>query len=287
MGYLHIQNLYSNQEILMFRECYALEKLHGTSAHIAWKDGNVRFFSGGAKHEQFVQLFDEADLTAKFLDLGYTNVVIYGEAYGGKMQGMSGTYGKELKFIVFDIQIEHSWLAVPQMYDLAHGHFGLEVVDWVRIPTTLEAIDAERDRPSVQAVRNGCGEKPREGVVLRPLIELKKNNGERIISKHKGDAFKETATKRAVTDPDKLKVLSDAKEVAEEWVTEMRMSHVLDRLGNPGIEGTKDVILAMIEDVTREGAGEIVPSKAVNKAIGAKTAQMFKARIQASLKNNP
>ena len=29
MGYQHIDNLYKNQSILMFRECYALEKIHG------------------------------------------------------------------------------------------------------------------------------------------------------------------------------------------------------------------------------------------------------------------
>ena len=36
MGYLHIENLYKNQTVLMFKELYALEKLHGTSAHIRW-----------------------------------------------------------------------------------------------------------------------------------------------------------------------------------------------------------------------------------------------------------
>lgn len=28
MGYLHIDNLYKAQEILLFRTCYALEKIH-------------------------------------------------------------------------------------------------------------------------------------------------------------------------------------------------------------------------------------------------------------------
>lgn len=35
MGYLHIDNLYKNRDILLFRECWALEKVHGTSAHYA------------------------------------------------------------------------------------------------------------------------------------------------------------------------------------------------------------------------------------------------------------
>lgn len=40
MSYMHIDNLYKSQTLLMFRECYALEKIHGTSAHVMWKDGH-------------------------------------------------------------------------------------------------------------------------------------------------------------------------------------------------------------------------------------------------------
>jgi len=29
MGYAHIENLYKNQEILMFKRCFAMEKIHG------------------------------------------------------------------------------------------------------------------------------------------------------------------------------------------------------------------------------------------------------------------
>lgn len=30
MSYLHIPNLYKDQTILLLRECFALEKVHGT-----------------------------------------------------------------------------------------------------------------------------------------------------------------------------------------------------------------------------------------------------------------
>lgn len=287
MGYLKIQNLYKSQEILMFKECYALEKVHGSSCHIAWKDGTIRFSSGGLQHPEFVKLFDADFIKEKFEELGHPEVVIFGEGYGGKCQKMSHTYGKETKFVVFDIKIGHSWLSVPQMDDMAKNHFGLDVVDWVKIPTDLDRIDAERDKPSVQAIKNGCGDdKLREGIVLRPPIEVKKNNGERIIAKHKGDDFQERNNQPKVkeVDPDKLKVLTEAKEIADEWATEMRLSHVLDKLGDAGIENTKDVILAMIEDIEREAEGEILSSKAVRKAIGKAAAQMFKQRLQDSLK---
>ena len=84
MGYMKIQNLYKAQGILLFRECYALEKIHGTSAHVAWDGKDIRFFSGGAKHDAFVGLFDEPALVEAFQTLGCDSVVVYGEAYGGK-----------------------------------------------------------------------------------------------------------------------------------------------------------------------------------------------------------
>jgi len=282
MSYLHIPNLYSNPEILLFKEVYALEKIHGTSAHIRWDGKVVSFFAGGAKHEDFVKLFDADALAAKFA--GTTPpAVIYGEAYGGKMQGMSATYGKALKFVAFEVHIGDCWLAVPQAHEFVEA-FGLEFVDVARIPATIEAIDAVMGMPSVQAVRNGIVEpKLREGIVLRPLIELRKNNGERIIAKHKNDAFRETKTPRPL-DADQLTVLTEVRAIADEWATEMRLSHVLDAMGGDvGIERTGDVIKAMMEDVVREAGDEIVASKEVRKAIGTRAAQMFKARLKASL----
>lgn len=257
-----------------------MEKIDGTSAHITWKDGKVTFFSGGVEHENFVKLFNESLLEQKFLELfGEMDTTIFGEAYGGKVQGMSNTYGKDLKFIVFDVKVGENWLDVPNAEDVA-TKFGLDFVPYNKVSTDLEILDKERDSDSVQAVRNGCGPgKLREGVVLRPLVELRMNNGSRVIVKHKGDAFKETKTKREVN-PDKLQVLEEANKIAIEWVTPMRLNHVLDKLGNPTeIEKTKEVIQAMIEDVNREAEGEIVQSKEANQAIGKLTAKLYKEKI--------
>lgn len=76
MGYMHIQNLYKDQTILLFKECYALEKIHGTSAHIKFSmaptSPALTFFSGGEKHERFKALFNDADLCTRFEALGHT-----------------------------------------------------------------------------------------------------------------------------------------------------------------------------------------------------------------------
>lgn len=288
MGYMHIDNLYKNQTILIFKECYALEKIHGTSAHISWnaKEQKVKFFSGGESHERFVGLFDVEFLQTKLAELFVTsNAIIYGEAYGGKQQGMSATYGKELKFIGFDVQVGGLWLNVPNAEGICNS-LNIEFVDYVKCSTDLEVLNAERDKHSIQAIRNGCGEgKIREGVVLKPLVEFTTNNGGRVIAKHKRDEFKETKTPRKVS-PEQFKILEDAKAIAEEWVTEMRLKHVLDKLPQGiNVESTKLVIEAMVEDVYREAKGEIVESKEVTKFIGSKTAQMFKQKLQTELRH--
>jgi hypothetical protein len=289
MGYLHINNLYKDQTILMFKECYALEKIHGTSAHISWDSAKkkARFFSGGESHERFVQLFDIDFLETKFSELFVTsNATIYGEAYGGKQQGMSGTYGKELKFIGFEVQVGELWLNVPSAESICKS-LNIEFVDYVKVSTDLEALNFERDKPSTQAKRNGIVEdKIREGVVLKPLVEFRTNNGDRVIAKHKRDEFKETKTPREVS-PEQFKVLEDAKAIAEEWVTERRLQHVLDKLPQGiNVESTRLVIEAMVEDVYREAKGEIVESKEVTKSIGAKTAALFKQKIKNEMQNN-
>jgi len=286
MSYKHIKNLYAANEIMMLRECYAMEKIHGSSAHIGW-NGSLTFFAGGEKHVNFVAIFDQEKLKEKFIGLGHgslTDVVIYGEVYGGKCQGMSATYGKQLKFIAFEVKIGESWLAVPQAEGIVTS-FGLEFVHYRKISTDLASLDIERDTPSEQAFRNGCADrndpttvKKREGIVLRPLMELRMNNGERIISKHKREDFAER--KHVPKVGDDLKLIADAETAANEFVTYMRLTHVLDKLGNPNdITRTGDVVKAMIEDVYREAAGEIVDNPITRRAVSRAAAKLYKDKI--------
>jgi hypothetical protein len=275
----------------MFKECYAMEKIHGSSAHIGWKNDEevaetVRLFCGGCKAELFDSLFDKEDLKKKFLETRLDKCVIYGEGYGGKMQGMSHTYGKELKFVAFEVKIGDVFLDVPKAHAFCES-MGIEFVAYEKVSTNLEDLDRERDKPSRQAKRNGIEEdKISEGVVLRPLIELRKNHGGRIMCKHKRDEFMETSKPRKVQDPAKLKVLADALEIAKEWVTIMRLNHVLDKIEDVSMENMGNIIKAMIEDVKREGEGEIVWSDAVGRQIGKRTATMVKEYFQNKLKES-
>ena len=200
----------------MFKECYAMEKIHGTSAHVSYKEGKLNFFSGGEKHVKFVALFDEVELLNEFYETNCDDITVYGEAYGGKCQGMKDTYGPDLKFIAFEVKVGDCWLDVPNAESLATS-LGFEFVCYRKVTTDLATLDGECDAMSQQAIRNGIEEpKPREGVVLRPLIELRKNNGERIVAKHKNEAFAERKNPPKVIDADTLKIMEDAKAVADD-----------------------------------------------------------------------
>lgn len=280
MGYLHIDNLYKEQTILMFKECYALEKIHGTSAHISWNsvENKIRFFSGGEDYTKFISLFDVQFLQKAFIEnFPNSDVIVFGEAYGGKQQGMSKTYGKELKFIGFDVKIDKYWLNVPNAENVCQK-LNIEFVHYVKVSTNLDELNRERDKPSTQAKRNGILEdKPSEGVVLRPLFEFTTNNGGRVISKYKRDEFGETKTPREVT-PEQLKVLEDAKAISDEWVTENRLFNIFSHLSDKEIDisNIPNIIKIMIDDIKREGDKEIIFTKEVNKEIGKKTVKLVK-----------
>jgi len=279
MGYLKIPNLYKDIRILEHDECYAMEKIHGTSAHIKWDGNEITLFSGGMKHETFEAIFDLEELRKKFEGVQFVDyVTIYGEACGGKQQKMSDTYGKDPAFIAFDVKVDGQWYDVTDAEKVV-DHIGLKFVFYKRGPATVEWLNEQRDLPSQVALELGLGSKIREGVVIRPIHEGVDHRGNRIITKHKRDEFKETRTKREV-DPDKMLVLAKAKEVAREWVTEMRLEHVLDKMPEKGeIEHTGKVIKAMINDVKLESEGEVVWSKAVEKEIGKETAIMYKKSV--------
>ena len=307
MGYAHIDNLYKKPGFLenAGAEVYAMEKIHGSSAHVlvnfdrsdatrarensphgTW---TIHRHAGGQSDVSFARCFSGHNilkpLTDYLVDTKIETFTIHGEVYGGKCQKMSDTYGTELKFVAFDVLLDGKWLDVPEAEAFCKK-LGIEFVHYVKGPNTLEFLDAQRDADSEQAIRNGNGPgKIREGVVVRPLKDVCNYElGERLIVKHKRKEFMETATPREV-DPSKIVVLAEAKAIADEWVVEERLSHVLDKLIAAGVpmdmKSTRQVKDAMVEDVKRESAGEVVWSADAEKEIGKRVALLFKNRVSA------
>lgn len=289
MGYMKIPNLYKEKDVLLFKEVWAMEKIHGTSAHVSYNEGKLGFFSGGENYQNFLTLFNHDELLEKFnTKFGKATiagaVIVFGEAYGNKQQRMGDVYGPNLKFVAFDVKVGESWLSVPIAHHICKD-LGLDFVYYEKVSTDLTELDRVRDMHSMQAIKNGMGEgKESEGVVLRPLIEVRKNNGERIIAKHKRAKFRETATIRKVDEPEKLKIFEDANAIAEEWCVAHRLEHILGKMQEPSIKQMKDIIGAMQLDIQKEAEGEIVWNEDVCKAIGRKTAYLAKKYFISQLK---
>lgn len=295
MGYMKIPNLYKDQDILLFKECYALEKIHGTSAHVSYKPGeDLVFFAGGVRpKDSFQVLFDREELRRNFDLYVGKPCVVFGEAYGGKMQKMAKYYGNELKFVVFDVRIGDTWLDVPSAENVVHK-LGLEFVPYWRVQTDLDVLNKYRDLPSTQGKRNGVEyDAPGEGVVLRPLVEMIKSNGKRVIAKHKSEAFRETHSIRAINvDPAKREEMRAAAAIAKEWVVPMRLNHVLDKLlaetdaDSFGMEDAGAVVKAVVNDVLIEAGDEIEDSKEVRKALGREAIKLFRSYLANSLRES-
>jgi hypothetical protein len=289
MGYRKIPNLYKDKDILMFKEVYALEKVHGTSTHVTYTSDKLTdklsFFSGGCNYEHFLKSFDHDSLLDNFRKNAelypYTKTItVYGEGYGGKLQGMSSTYGKETCFIAFEAKVDDRWLSVTEAENLA-TKLGLEFVPYTLIKVTEENINKEMIADSVVAIRRGMGSgHMREGIVLRPKVELVYQDGGRIICKHKRPEFAEREHTPRFDDSEELKILEDAKAIAQEWCTAMRLTHVLDKFTDPTMKDMDKIIKAMIADIYTEAHGEIKESKAVAKAIGKQTAKLFRQYLE-------
>lgn len=295
MGYMHIDSLYKCPKFFeLFAEVYAMEKIHGTSAWVYYDatTSTIKFHPGGEIYDHFKALFDEEFVKKQLDHICATNkwnlVRIHGEAYGGKQQRMSHTYGPNLKFIVFDVYFESNeqkgYINVPEAESIAKL-LNLEFVYYVRGSNNPEWIETQSNEESKQSIRNGMGPgKNREGVVVKPVIESNMPNGKRAIFKHKNAEFWEIKTRRPLGE--KLKVVDQTNEIVNDWVTEQRYEHVKDRVlqqKTNKILDAKDIKLfldLMVEDVKRESEGEVVWSDELTRSIRQKTAIMFKNNNQ-------
>jgi hypothetical protein len=289
VGYRSIPNLYACPQFVGCEpEVWVTEKIEGTSAHVSVRDGQIHF-SHGESREQFLSIFDEALLFQKAyydpLPLGMTpeKLTIYGEHYGGKVQGMRHLYGDRHRFVAFEVKAGDRWLGLLEAHQVAL-HFGLDFVDYQKGPFTVEWLDKMRDRPSPQALKCGMPPQVGEGIVIR-LDHLKDRDGNPTRIKHKSAAHSETKSQKKI-DPSQIERRLKAQEAAEEYVTENRLKHVVQavkiQLGRETLEpkDTPVVIREMLADIKKEALpGEIDFDQDTYRAVGTLTAQTFKKSL--------
>lgn len=170
------------------------EKVDGTNIIVYWDGHNITFHGRTAKADIPAPLLDYLNKT--FLSpeveelfeqkFGEKEVHLYGEGYGGKIQGVGKRYREENAFILFDVLVGNVWLSRDDVRDIAEC-FGIDNVPVLGTATLSEAIKLVKEgNKSLVSVDK---ELPMEGFVCRPLIEMKDKCGNRIIVKIKVKDF--------------------------------------------------------------------------------------------------
>ena len=166
------------------------EKIDGTNIQIRW-DGHKVWYGGRTERasipshlmNKLIELFGSNDTEQLFEQkFGETEVILYGEGYGAKIQ-RGESYRKDVSFILFDVLIGNIWLKRESVEDISRA-FGIDVVPIVLIGTLQDAVDFVKTHP-----KSTIGTANMEGVVGRPMVELKDRTGKRVIVKVKVKDF--------------------------------------------------------------------------------------------------
>lgn len=172
------------------------EKIDGTCIRVMWKNKKV-FFGGKTDNAQIPtfllsklqELFPVDKMEKHFPD---TDVCLYGEGYGNKIQKVGKDYMPHggVNFILFDVKIGDWWLNGVDVSDVANK-LEIKVVPFLGIGTLQQAIDKVKG-----GFLSNIGLANAEGLVLRPMVVLCTRNGKRIIAKIKTKDFKEGCPKK-------------------------------------------------------------------------------------------
>lgn len=170
------------------------EKIDGTNIRIMFDGNSIKF--GGKTDNASIPVFLYDKLNEIFkdkLDLfkevfvntsdNETEVCLYGEGFGAKIQ-KGGVYIKDdVDFILFDIKIGKLWLQREDIEIIAKT-LNLKIVSIVGEGTLADGIElVTNDLKSI------WGDFIAEGIVARPVIELRDRRGYRIITKIKHKDF--------------------------------------------------------------------------------------------------
>ena len=167
------------------------EKIDGTNIRVIWDGHNVTF--GGRtekadipKHlkNKLLEMFGNDETEQLFEQVfGEKEVIFFGEGYGPKIQAVGSQYRDDVSFILFDIMVGDMFLKREDVESIAQT-FGIDVVPVIFYGPIKHAVDYVKTQP-----RSTIGTAPMEGLVGRPLVEVRDRKGDRIIVKIKVKDF--------------------------------------------------------------------------------------------------
>jgi len=164
------------------------EKVDGTNIRIDWIRNIGRKFSGKTDnaqipvflYERLEELFplDKLDTAIKTEKADF--LTLYGEGYGAKIQKGGNKYKTDgVDFVLFDVLVGGWWLCREDMCEVAES-LGLQVVPIVGVGNLTGAV-----LRTIDGIKSKWGDFIAEGLVMKPMCELRTRSGHRVITKIK------------------------------------------------------------------------------------------------------
>lgn len=183
-----IEGAFRNDAVkyLANNDWYFTEKIDGTNIRIHW-DGHKVEFAGRTDKAQIpkplmdylITTFGSMEAEEMFEQkFGESDVILFGEGYGPGIQ-KGGAYRDDVSFILFDVLIGDTWLKRDSVEDIASA-FGIDVVPIIFVGNIKKAVDFVKTKP-----KSTIGTANMEGVVGRPIIEMKDRLSKRVVVKIK------------------------------------------------------------------------------------------------------
>ena len=182
------ENVYRNETVKFLKDIdwEFTEKIDGTNIRIVWDGHKVSYYGRTDKAQipsqlmnRLIELFG-GDVNEEMFEqkFGEKNVMLIGEGYGAKIQNGS-SYREDNDFILFDVLVNDNYLSRENVKNIANS-FNIEVVPTIMVGKLENGINWVKTKP-----KSKIGTANSEGLVARPLVELKDRTGNRIILKIK------------------------------------------------------------------------------------------------------
>lgn len=186
---------FRNEAVEFLKDCHWIgtEKIDGTNIGVVW-DGHHVSFQGRTERAEIPKMLNErleelfgGSVNEELFEqkFGDTKMILFGEGYGVKIQKGGSYIPDGNDFILFDVYCvdTNTWLTRESVEDIART-FNINVVPIVVEGTLNELIDFVKTKP-----KSTIGTANMEGIVARPIVELKDRMGKRVITKIKVKDF--------------------------------------------------------------------------------------------------
>lgn len=167
------------------------EKIDGTNIRIMFDGETVRF--GGKTDDAqmptfLLKVLQDTFTVDRMKDVfpDATEVCLYSEGYGAKIQKGGNYLRDRTDFMLFDVKVGTWWLERDSIQEIA-GKLNIPIVPIIGIGSLLDAVQYAKTGFKSTVSQNL--DYTAEGLVMKPVITLFNRKGERIVAKIKHRDF--------------------------------------------------------------------------------------------------